>query len=142
MTNETNTAPDVTPKTKIRMLALNDIRISGRLTADPKSRLTKDGRLVVHLNLAINRGYKDAAGVWHQQASFIPVTVWNALAEKCKKRLQKGSPLYVEGRLRSEMWQADGQKRYALKVDAARLRFMTPKKPWASNASYPADNPG
>lgn len=125
------------------MLSLNDVRISGRLTDDPKSRSTKDGRLVVHLNLAINRGYQDAAGVWRPQASFIPVTVWNALAEKCKKRLRKGSPLYVEGRLRSEMWQAaEGQKRYALKVDAARLRFLTLKRPLASTLPYPADNPG
>ncbi len=114
----------------VRMLVLNDVRISGRLTDDPKSRSTRDGRMVVHMNLAINRRYKDAKGAWHEEASFVPVTVWNALAEQCKHRLKKGCPLYVEGRLRSESWKAQsGQNRYALKVDVSKVRFMNGEKP-------------
>jgi single-strand DNA-binding protein len=121
----TNTSAIDPARKNIRMVFLNDVRLSGRLTEDPKSRKTKRGGLVVQLNLAINQVYKASRGVWQQAATFVPVTTWNAVAEQCQKRLQKGSPLYVEGRLRSESWQTpEGRKRYGLKVDAARIRFL------------------
>jgi single-strand DNA-binding protein len=126
---ETLKAPPIAGAKTLRMLDLNDVRMSGRLTAEPRPLSTKDGRSVVHFSLAMNRRYKDAEGLWHEETSFVPATVWNALAEECKKRLHKGSPLYVEGRLRSERWKdRDGQTKYALKIDVSKVRFLANRK--------------
>jgi len=111
--------------TVLRLLQLNDVRLVGRLTRDPEVRYTPKGQAVARLDLAVNRRYKDSLGEWREEASFVPVTVWREAAERCRERLKKGSPLYVEGRLRSTSWETkDGQKRSGLEVEAYRLQFL------------------
>ena len=109
----------------IRLLQLNDIRLVGRLTRDPEVRYTAKGQAVARLDLAVNRRYKDGSGEWKDEATFVPVTVWREAAERCRERLKKGSPIYVEGRLKSTSWETkDGQKRSGLEVEAFRLQFL------------------
>ena len=109
----------------LRLLQLNDVRMVGRLTRDPEVRYTAKGQAVARLDVAVNRRYKDAGGEWREEAAFVPVTVWREAAEGCPERLKKGSPIYVEGRLRSSSWETkDGQKRSALEVEAYRLQFL------------------
>jgi len=51
--------------------------------------------------------------------------VWREAAERCRERLKKGSPIYVEGRLRSTNWETkEGQKRSGIEVEAYRLQFL------------------
>jgi len=110
---------------QLRLLQLNDVRLVGRLTRDPEVRYTPKGQAVARLDLAVNRRYKDSTGEWREEATFVPVTVWREAAERAKERLKKGSPLYVEGRLRSTSWETkDGQKRSGLEVEAYRLQFL------------------
>jgi len=110
---------------QLRLLQLNDVRLVGRLTRDPEVRYTPKGQAVARLDLAVNRRYKDGTGEWREEATFVPVTVWREAAERAKERLKKGSPLYVEGRLKSTSWETkDGQKRSGLEVEAYRLQFL------------------
>lgn len=109
----------------IRLLQLNDVRLVGRLTRDPEVRYTPKGQAVARLDLAVNRRFKDGTGEWREEATFVPVTVWREAAERCREKLKKGSPLYVEGRLRSTSWETkDGQKRSGMEVEAYRLQFL------------------
>jgi single-strand DNA-binding protein len=109
----------------LRLLQLNDIRLVGRLTRDPEVRYTPKGQAVARLDMAVNRRYKDGTGEWREEATFVPVTVWREAAERCRERLKEGSPVYVEGRLRSTSWETkDGQKRSGLEVEAFRLQFL------------------
>jgi len=111
--------------TTLRLLQLNDVRLVGRLTRDPEVRYTPKGQAVARLDLAVNRRYKDGAGEWREEASFVPVTVWREAAERCRERLKKGSPVYAEGRLKSTSWETkEGQKRTGLEVEAYRLQFL------------------
>jgi len=114
----------VTPTT-LRLLQLNDIRLVGRLTRDPEVRYTPKGQAVARLDIAVNRRYKDGTGEWREEATFVPVTVWREAAERCRERLKKGHPVYVEGRLKSTSWETkEGQKRSGLEVEAFRLQFL------------------
>jgi len=109
----------------IRLLQLNDVRLVGRLTRDPEVRYTPKGQAVARLDIAVNRRYKDGMGEWREEATFVPVTVWREAAERCREKLKKGNPVYVEGRLRSTSWETkDGQKRSGLEVEAYRLQFL------------------
>jgi single-strand DNA-binding protein len=111
--------------TQLRLLQMNDVRLVGRLTRDPEVRYTAKGQAVARLDLAVNRRFKDGTGEWRDDTTFVPVTVWRDAAERCRERLKKGSPLYVEGRLRSTNWETkDGQKRSGMEVEAYRLQFL------------------
>jgi single-strand DNA-binding protein len=134
--------------TQLRLLQLNDVRLVGRLTRDPEVRYTAKGQAVARLDLAVNRRFKDGTGEWRDDVTFCPVTVWREAAERCRERLKKGSPIYVEGRLRSTNWETkDGQKRSGLEVEAYRLQFLaktsgeeSPSGPDASD--HETDGPG
>jgi single-strand DNA-binding protein len=109
----------------LRLLQLNDIRLVGRLTRDPEVRYTPKGVAVAKIDIAVNRRFKDTLGEWREEATFVPVTVWREAAERCREKLKKGSPIYVEGRRRSTSWETkDGQKRSGLEVEAYRLQFL------------------
>lgn len=122
----------------LRLLQLNDVRLVGRLTRDPEVRYTAKGQAVARLDMAVNRRYKDGMGEWREEATFVPVTVWREAAERCRERLKKGSPVYVEGRLRSTSWETkDGQKRTGLEVEAFRLQFLAKTGEEGGDASEP-----
>src|SRR5689334_19683120 len=109
----------------LRLLQLNDVRLVGRLTRDPEVRYTAKGQAVARLDVAVNRRYKDGTVEWREEATFVPVTGWPEAAERCRERLKKGSPRYVEGRLRSTSWETkDGQKRSGVEVEAYRMQFL------------------
>lgn len=55
---------------------------------------------------------------------FIDVTVWGKSAENSSQYLKKGSAALVEGRLKLDSWEKDGQKRSKLKVVANKVQFL------------------
>ncbi len=111
----------------VRIPEQNFVLISGRLTRDPDMRYTQKGLGVCSFDVAVNRRYKDlASGEWKDDTSYVPVTVWGPMGERCKERAKKGCPVYVEGRLsNSEYVDKTGQKRKVMRVVAKRVQFLT-----------------
>lgn len=126
--------------TGIKLPEQNLVALIGRLTFDPDLRFTQKGQAVCRFDLAVNRRYKDATtGEWKDDAAFIPVVVWRQAAERCKEKLKKGSPVQVEGRLKSREYEdKSGQKRRVLEVEARRVQFLAAASP-ASSASAVQD---
>ena len=111
--------------TTLRLVQLNNVQLVGRLTRDPELRFTTSGAPVCRFDLAVNRRYKDKSGEWKDDTSFVPVVVWREAGQRCGEKLKKGSPVYVEGRLKSKNWETkDGQKRSGHEVDAMRVQFL------------------
>lgn len=111
--------------TVIRLVQLNNVQLVGRLTRDPELRFTTSGAPVCRFDLAVNRRYKDKSGEWKDDTSFVPVVVWREAGQRCGEKLKKGSPVYVEGRLKSKNWETkDGQKRSGHEVEAQRVQFL------------------
>jgi single-strand DNA-binding protein len=110
----------------LRLLQLNNVQLIGRLTRDPELRFTTAGTPMCRFDLAVNRRYKDTkSGEWKDDTSFIPVVVWREIAQRCGERLKKGSPAYIEGRLRSRSWETkEGQKRTGIEVEARAVQFL------------------
>ncbi len=133
----------MTPAQQLRLLQMNDVRLVGRLTRDPEVRYTAKGQAVARLDLAVNRRFKDGSGEWRDDTTFVPVTVWRDAAERCRERLKKGSPLFVEGRLRSTSWETkDGQKRSGMEVEAYRLQFLAKMSEGESASAQDDDSVG
>ena len=108
----------------VRMPRINDVKVAGRLTADPEIK-TVGKQNVANFNLAVEKPYLDAQNKWQKQVSFVPVALWGAVADRAKGFLHKGSPVYLEGRLRSSSWQTrDGQNRSMLRLEAFKIQSL------------------
>jgi single-strand DNA-binding protein len=112
------------PSNGVRMPRINDVRIAGRLTADPVIRAVGKQN-VANFNLAVEKPYLDAQNAWQKQVSFIPCAVWGLVADRARDILHKGSPVYLEGRLRSNSWETkDGEKRSGMKLEAYKVQSL------------------
>ncbi|MCC5467654.1 single-stranded DNA-binding protein [Pelosinus baikalensis] len=115
---------------------MNKVIIVGRLTRDPEVRYTQTGKAVASFSVAVDSGYGDK-----KRADFIPVIVWDKLAEVCGNNLTKGRRVLVEGRLQIRDYEKDGQKRRAADVVAQNIEFLDTKQA-ANNPSAPPKTPG
>lgn len=107
----------------LRVPDLNTIVIAGRLTRDPDLKYISSGRAVCELSVANTRYYKDKSGERKEDTTFVNVTCWDKFAEYVGEKMQKGRPVIVEGRLKSESWddKTSGQKRSKVYIMASRI---------------------
>lgn len=98
---------------------MNSVQILGNLGRDPIIRATKTGRSVASFSLAVSRNYTTPQGEQRELTDWINVVAWGPLAEAVGNQLQKGSRVFVEGRISSRSYDAqDGTKRYVTEVVA------------------------
>lgn len=105
---------------------MNKVILAGRLTKDPEIRYTQTGKAVASFTLAVNRRFsKDKE---NKTADFIPIVIWDKLAEVCGNYLNKGSQVLIEGRIQIRNYDGkDGKKHYITEVIAQELEFMGSK---------------
>lgn len=107
------------------MASLNKVFLIGNLTRNPEVRYTNSGSAVCEFGLAINRTYV-SNGVNKDETCFVDISVWGAQAESCGRYLQKGAPVFVEGRLKFDQWQdkESGKSRSKLRIVGERVQFL------------------
>jgi single-strand DNA-binding protein len=106
--------------------SLNRVFVIGNLTRDPELRYIPSGQPVTSFTIAVNRKYSDQNGGRKEETTFLRVVAWAKLAEICNQYLQKGSSVFLEGRLQSRSWQAqDGTKRNTLEIIAQSVQFLS-----------------
>ncbi|MCC6658235.1 MAG: single-stranded DNA-binding protein [Rhodocyclaceae bacterium] len=121
------------------MASVNKVILIGNLGADPEMRALADGAAVCNLRLATTGKWKDKRGELREATEWHRVVLYRRLAEIAGQFLRKGSPLYVEGRLRTRKWlDREGQERYSTEVDAHELRLLGARPP----AGSPAESGG
>ena len=104
---------------------LNKVMIIGHLGRDPEMRFTASGRPVASFSVATTRGWTNSEGERQEETEWFHVVTWGGLAELCKKRLHKGSQVYVEGRLQTRCWEGpDGERHYRTELVAQELIFL------------------
>ncbi|MGQ9602683.1 MAG: single-stranded DNA-binding protein [bacterium] len=109
----------------LKLVSINKVLLSGRLTRDPELRYAPSGSAVASFPIAMARNYKNQAGEWKQSVVFVNIVTWGRQAEIANGVLKKGSAVFVEGRLRSRTWQTEeGQRRSVLEVTAERVQFL------------------
>jgi single-strand DNA-binding protein len=125
------------------MASYNRVLLMGNLTRNPEIRYTPTGTAVADLGLAVSENFKNKAGEMVEQNCFVDIVVWGRQAETSAEYLQKGSPVFVEGRLQLDKWEnQQGEKRSKLRVRADRVQFLgTPGKGTESSAAPAASAP-
>ncbi len=107
------------------MASHNRVILLGNLTRDPEIRYLQSGMAVSDIGVAVNDKRKNANGEWVDEVTFVDVTLWARTAEVASEYLSKGSPIFIEGRLKLDSWETqDGQKRSKLKVVAERMQLI------------------
>src|SRR5438874_2997225 len=106
------------------MASFNRVILLGNLTRDVEVRYLQSGMAVTEIGLAVNDRRKNQAGEWVEEVTFVDITLWGRTAEVAGEYLSKGSPVLIEGRLKLDQWEKDGQKHSKLKVTGDRLQML------------------
>ncbi|MFO1345947.1 MAG: single-stranded DNA-binding protein [Rhodocyclaceae bacterium] len=130
------------------MSSINKVILIGNLGADPERRATASGDTVCTLRLATTEKWKDkASGEMRESTEWHRVVLFRKLADLADQYLRKGSPVYIEGRLRTRKWQdKDDRDRWTTEIEASELRLLGKKDsaptapeveedPWKNHAS-------
>ena len=108
------------------MANFNKVILAGRLTRDPQLSYLPSNTPVCEFGMAINRKFKQQNGEMREETCFVDLTAWGRQAEIINQYTQKGSPLFVEGRLEYSTWEAQdgGGKRSKLAVVVENFQLM------------------
>jgi len=105
---------------------INQVVLTGRLTADPEMRYTPAGKAIASFNLANGRKYKNQAGEFVEDTSFIGCTAFGQSAEFIGQYIRKGQAIMVQGRLKQDTWEdkQTGKKQSKTKVMVEIVKSM------------------
>ena len=131
------------------MASVNKVILVGNLGADPESRFMPNGDAVCNVRLATTESWKDkASGEKREITEWHRVVFYRRLAEIASQYLKKGTPVYVEGRIRTRKWQdKEGQERYTTEIEATEMQMLGRREgmgdaPREGGSSYGAGSGG
>ncbi|MDR0549251.1 MAG: single-stranded DNA-binding protein [Deltaproteobacteria bacterium] len=114
------------------MASVNKVILIGHLGRDPEMRRSQTGKNVTQFSMATSERWNNEDHVeWHK------IILFDRVAEVAKEYLRKGSQVYIEGRIRTNIWEdQNGVKRYTTEILASHMVILSTKKDGAGS-SYP-----
>ena len=108
------------------MASVNKVILIGNLGADPETRYLPSGDAVTNIRIATSEKWKDKSGEQQEHTEWHRIAFFGKLAEIAGEYLKKGSPVYVEGRIRTRKWQdkESGQDKYSTEIVADRMQLL------------------
>ncbi|RZI85169.1 MAG: single-stranded DNA-binding protein [Rubrivivax sp.] len=108
------------------MASINKVIIIGNLGRDPEVRYAPSGSAMCNVSVATTRNWKDkTSGDKVEETEWHRVVFYDRLAEIAGEYLKKGSPVYVEGRLKTRKWQdKDGKDTYTTEIVADQMQLL------------------
>jgi single-strand DNA-binding protein len=112
------------------MANLNKVMLMGNLTRDPELKYLPSQTAVCDFAMAVNRTWTGQDGVRKEETTFVDCSCFGKTAEVLSKYKKKGDPLFVEGRLKLDQWEAqDGSKRSKMRVIVENFQFLNRGQP-------------
>ena len=131
---------------------VNKVILVGNLGQKPEMRYTATQTAVANLSIATTESWKDKeSGENRDKTEWHRVVFFGSLAEIAEKYLDKGSSVYVEGKIQTRKWQdKDGNDRYTTEVLGNQLTMLGSKSSSdssnqtnsSSNTPFPDDDSG
>jgi len=106
------------------MADINRVVLVGRLTRDAELKYTATGQAVCKFSVAVNRRRKNG-DQWEEEASYFDVVVWGRSGESLNQYLLKGKAVGIDGELRQDRWQQDGQNRSKVEIVASNIQLLS-----------------
>lgn len=116
---------------------LNHVVLIGRLTRDLGTDersfgYVANGQARANVSIAVNRSKKQG-DQWVDEVSYFDITIWGKTAENLKPYLTKGKQICVEGHLKQDRWEKDGQKQSRITIHADSVQLLGGKNGDESN---------
>jgi single-strand DNA-binding protein len=105
------------------MADVNHVILIGRLTRDAELKYVSSGQPVCKFDIAVNRKRKQGEQ-WVEEVHFFPVVLWGRTGETLNQYLVKGKQVAVEGELRQNRWEQDGQSRSKVEIMANNVQLL------------------
>lgn len=109
-------------------MSLNKFMGIGNLGRDPETRYLSNGNAVTNIAIAITEKYKDKDGQQKELTEWVNVAFFGKLAEIAGQYLHKGQQVYIEGKLKTDKYEKDGQTRYSTKIIAEKMQMLGGKE--------------
>ena len=104
---------------------INKVILVGNLGNDPETRSMPNGSAVTNISIATTESWKDKnSGQQQERTEWHRIVFFNRLAEIAGQYLKKGSSVYIEGALRTNQWEKDGQKHYTTEIIANEMQML------------------
>lgn len=122
---------------------LNKVMLMGHLTRAPKMKALQSGVILCEFGLATNRYYRTQTGESREEVCFVEITVMGNQADFCHRNLTKGSPVFIDGRLKQDRWvdKTTGKNVSRLRVIANDVLFLAPPAGPAAASNYGQEDP-
>ncbi len=106
---------------------MNKVILIGYVGKNPECKTLQSGAEVASFSLATTEKWT-SNGEKKEETSWHNIVFWGKQAELCKKYVFKGSKIMVEGRIKYEVYEKDGEKKYATKITGERIEFLSKKE--------------
>ena len=106
------------------MTDMNCVHIIGRLVKNGEFSYLSSGTALLKITIACNRSRKDG-DKWVDDVSYFDVTAWGKQAENIKQYCEKGKPIAIEGYLKQDRWEKDGQKQSKVSIVATQVQLLS-----------------
>ena len=101
----------------------------GHVGKDPEVKTIDSGKKVAKFTFATSESYKDSQGERQTKTEWHSIVMWDKLAERCEKYVQKGSELILEGKISyRDYTDKEGVKKYFTEIICNGLEFCGSKK--------------
>ena len=110
------------------MTDINHVMLIGRLTKDigddeRSFSYVGNGQARANVSIAVNRSRKNG-DQWVDEVNYFDITIWGKTAENLKPYLTKGKMIAVDGYLKQDRWEKDGQKMSKVSVVANNVQLL------------------
>jgi len=111
------------------MRSVNKVILIGNLTRDPAMKSTQSGQVITSFGLATNREWSVNGTDRKKSTEFHEIVAWAKLGEICSTYLKKGKLVYIEGYLKTRVWEEEGtkEKRYRTEIVAQDMIMLNKK---------------
>lgn len=109
----------------LKMNSLNRVQLIGNVGKVPEVRYMQNGDAVANVTIATTDTWKDKEGNRQEKTEWHRVTFYRKLAEIVDQYVNKGDPLYIEGRLETRKWtDTKGVERYTTEIIASEMKML------------------
>ncbi len=122
------------------MADINQVVLVGRLTRDAELKYTNTGFAIAHMSLAVNRRMKKD-DTWQEEVSFFNAVLFGKRAEGLAQYLVKGKQIAIQGELRQNRWEQEGQPRSRVEIAINNIQLLGGKGAGATAPSEPSSEP-
>lgn len=124
------------------MAGVNKVILVGNLGKDPEIKNFDNGTSVARFSVATSENYKDKNGERQTKTEWHNVVCWRKLAEIAEKYLNKGSQIYIEGKLRTRSYNdAQGVLKYTTEIEADTFTMLGSKQDGGNSSNNMASSP-